>query len=93
MLGAFWWILMEDLRRPGRWFRRRAAIRSANVPRRVVKELAQRTGRLMLIQRRGVLVPRAQMLLHSWKKVHVPFSLIMAGIAVVHIWRELPRVL
>ena len=29
---------------------------------------------------------RAQMLLHTWKKVHVPFSLIMAGIATVHIW-------
>ena len=93
MVGAFWWILMEDLRRPGRWMRRRGVFRGANVPRRVARELSQRTGRLMLIERRRVLVPRAQMLLHSWKKVHVPFSLIMAGIAVVHIWRELPRVL
>jgi Fe-S-cluster-containing hydrogenase component 2 len=93
MVGAFWWILMEDLRRPGRWLRRRAHFRSANVPRRVARELSQRTGRLMLIERRRVLVPRAQLLLHTWKKVHVPFSFIMAGIAVVHIWRELPRVL
>ena len=86
LLGAFWWILMEDLRRPGRWLRRRAVFKRANVPRRVAAELAQRTGRLMLIERRRVLVPRAQMLLHTWKKVHVPFSLIMAGIATVHIW-------
>ena len=84
--GAFWWILMEDLRRPARWFKRRAVFKRANVPRRVAAELAQRTGRLMLIERRRVLVPRAQMLLHTWKKVHVPFSLIMAGIATVHIW-------
>jgi hypothetical protein len=93
MVGAFWWIMMEDLRRPGRWLSRRRAIKRANVPRRVARELRQRTGRLMLIERRRVLVPRAQLLLHTWKKVHVPFSLIMAGIAVVHIWRELPRVL
>jgi hypothetical protein len=86
LVGAFWWIIMEDLRRPGRWLRRRAAFRRANLPRRVARELDQRTGRLMLIERRRVLVPRAQMLLHSWKKVHVPFSFIMAGIATVHIW-------
>jgi Fe-S-cluster-containing hydrogenase component 2 len=86
LLGAFWWIIMEDVRRPGRWLKRRSIFRRANVPRRVAGELAQRTGRLMLIERRRVLVPRAQMLLHTWKKVHVPFSLIMAGIATVHIW-------
>jgi hypothetical protein len=86
LLGAFAWILMEDLRRPGRWAARRRAFRRVSVPRRVARDLAMRTGRMMLIERRRVLVPRAQMLLHSWKKVHVPFSLIMAGIATVHIW-------
>lgn len=86
LLGAFWWILMEDFRRPGRWLRRKRLFRAANVPRRVAKELAHRTGRMQLIERRRVLVPRAQVLLHAWKKVHVPFSMIMAAIAAVHIW-------
>lgn len=86
LVGTFWWIMMEDLRRPGRWLRRRRRFRRADVPRKVGRELAQRVGRMMLIERRRVLVPRAQMLLHTWKKVHVPFSVIMAGIAVVHIW-------
>ena len=86
LVGTFWWIMMEDLRRPGRWLKRRRVFRRADVPRKVGRELAQRVGRMLLIERRRVLVPRAQLLLHSWKKVHVPFSVIMAGIAVVHIW-------
>ena len=86
LLGAFWWILMQDLRRPGRWLRRRAFFARANLPKKVAREMAQRTGRLMLFERRRVLVPRAQLLLHTWKKVHVPFSVVMAGISLVHIW-------
>ena len=83
---TLWWIMAEDLRRPGRWFRRRLAFRSAIAPRKVIRELRQRTGRMMLIDRRRVLGARAQLVLHSWKKVHVPFSFIMAAISAVHIW-------
>ena len=86
LLGAFWWILMQDLRRPARWLRRKSVFRRASVPRKASREIAYRTGRLLLFERRRVLVPRAQLLLHTWKKVHVPFSMAMAGIAAVHIW-------
>jgi hypothetical protein len=86
LLGAFSWILLQDLRRPGRWLGRRALFGRANLPRKVAREIAYRTGRLMLFERRRVLVPRAQLLLHTWKKVHVPFCLVMAGISTVHIW-------
>ena len=86
LVGAFWWILMQDLRRPGRWMHRRSLFKRANLPRKVARDIAQRTGRLMLFERRRVLVPRAQLLLHTWKKVHVPFSLGMAAISLIHIW-------
>jgi len=80
------WILLEDLRRPGRWFRRRVAMRGVPAPRKAISELRARTARMLLIDRRRVLGSRAQLVLHSWKKVHVPFSFIMAAIAIVHIW-------
>jgi hypothetical protein len=86
LLGTFFWILGEDLRRPFSWSQRRTMLRSTGVPNKVADELAYRAGRLVLGERRRVLVPRAKLLLHSWKLVHVPFSFIMAGIAVVHIW-------
>lgn len=86
LLGAFWWIVLQDVGRPARWLHRRALFARANVPRKVARELSQRTGRLLLFERRRVLVPRAQLLLHTWKKVHVPFSIVMAGISAVHIW-------
>jgi hypothetical protein len=60
--------------------------RKHGVPRRQAREMRQRVGRMLLIHRRQVLAPRAQLLLHSWKKVHVPFTIIMVGIASVHIY-------
>ena len=41
---------------------------------------------MIVIARRQVVAPKAQLLLHSWKKVHVPFTVILTGFAVVHIW-------
>jgi hypothetical protein len=41
---------------------------------------------MLLADRRRVIVPRAKLLLHSWKKVHVPFTIIMVIISAVHIW-------
>lgn len=85
-LRAFLWILGEDIRRPFTRMRRRMLIRQLPVAKRLKKELFYRTGRMALIHRRRVLVPRAKLLLHTWKKVHVPFSIIMALISAVHIW-------
>jgi Fe-S-cluster-containing hydrogenase component 2 len=86
MLRSFLWVTFEDLKRPARWMKRRGAFRRTGVPKEVARELEERTGRMMLINRRRVLATRAHLLLHSWKKVHVPFSIIMAAISLVHIW-------
>ena len=42
--------------------------------------------RLDLIARRQVVAPKAQILLNSWKKVHVPFTTLLTGFSAVHIW-------
>lgn len=93
LLRSFLWILTEDVKRPFRWLHRRRVFRHVGVPRRLQKELRVRTGRMLLIQRRRVLAPRAQLILHSWKKVHVPFSIIMTALVVHHVWLELPKTL
>jgi hypothetical protein len=86
VIGAFLWVLMEDMKRPARWFGRRLSLRGAGAPRAVVRDVRKRTGRMMLIDRRRVMGSHAQLILHSWKKVHVPFSFIMAAVSAVHIW-------
>ncbi len=88
LIGAMWWIMMEDLKRPFRWLRRRRLIGKTSAPAAVKRDLIRRVGRMLLIDRRGVLVPRAQLLLHSWKKVHVPFTIVMVIISIVHIWDQ-----
>ncbi|MEM9493881.1 MAG: hypothetical protein AAGC55_32335, partial [Myxococcota bacterium] len=85
------WILGEDLRRPFRRLRRRSIFRRTGVPKGVARELSRRTGRMLIIDRRRVIVPSAQLLLHSWKKVHVPFTLIMVVLSIVHIYIEFQR--
>ncbi len=90
---AFFWILSQDLLRVPRWFRRRLLLRRTDLPRRVRRELAYRIGRMMIVERRRVIVPRTKLILHSWKQVHVPFSILMAALATVHIVIEFPRVM
>ena len=42
-------------------------------------------GRLLLANRRRVLVPKSSTVLHRWKMVHVPFTFLMALLSAIHI--------
>jgi hypothetical protein len=86
LIRILFWIMLEDIRRPFRWILRRRRLKRTSAPKTVVKELARRTGRLLLIDRRRVLAPRAQLLLHSWKLVHVPFTVFLVAISTLHIY-------
>jgi Fe-S-cluster-containing hydrogenase component 2 len=91
---ALAWLVMEDLKRG---FRRRARnrmlkkLRGERFDPRVRRDLVRRTGRMILIGRSRVVAPKAQLLLNSWKKVHVPFTVILTGFAAVHIWGSWSR--
>ena len=80
------WLFFEDLRRPGRRLRRRARLTRLGVTGRPRRDLIARTSRMMLIQRSAVIAPKAALLLHSWKKVHVPFTILLAVSGAAHIW-------
>jgi Fe-S-cluster-containing hydrogenase component 2 len=86
---ALIWLMLEDMRRG---FRRRSLnrqlkrLRNERFDRRVRKDLVKRADRMIVIGRSRVVAPKAQLLLNSWKKVHVPFTIILTGFAAVHIW-------
>jgi hypothetical protein len=86
VLRALWWLLFQDIGRIPSTLARRGRLRQLGVDRRTRKELARRAARMIVISRRQVVAPKAQLLLHSWKKVHVPFTVILTGFAAVHIW-------
>ena len=86
VLFTLGWLLFEDLRRPVRRWRRRARLTRLGVTGRMRRDLVQRTGKMMLIQRSAVIAPKAALLLHSWKKVHVPFTILLAASGAAHIW-------
>ncbi|MBP6630857.1 MAG: 4Fe-4S binding protein [Kofleriaceae bacterium] len=86
VLGALWWLLLEDVQRPWRGLQRRSRLGHLGLRGRVRRDLGRRTGRMIVIDRGRVVAPKAQLLLHSWKKVHVPFTILLTVVAAAHIW-------
>jgi len=81
-----WWLIFQDIGRIPRTMARRGRLAQLGVDRARRRDLARRAARMIVIARRQVVAPKAQLLLHSWKKVHVPFTVFLTGFAVVHIW-------
>jgi Fe-S-cluster-containing hydrogenase component 2 len=86
VLRALWWLIFQDIGRIPSTIARRGRLSQLGVDRRTRRDLARRAARMIIIARRQVVAPKAQLLLHSWKKVHVPFTVILTGFAAVHIW-------
>jgi Fe-S-cluster-containing hydrogenase component 2 len=86
VLRALWWLLFQDIGRIPRTMARRGRLRQLGVDRATRNDLARRAARMIVIARRQVVAPKAALLLNSWKKVHVPFTVILTGFSVVHIW-------
>jgi Fe-S-cluster-containing hydrogenase component 2 len=89
VLYALFWLLWQDFARIPflSGFGRRRRLKAVGVDeRRVRADLSRRTARLIVIGRRQVVAPKAQLLLNSWKKVHVPFTILLTGFSIVHIW-------
>jgi hypothetical protein len=84
LLTLLFWLLFDELRRG--WAQRgyRRALRKL-APRKIANPIARRIDRVVLFERRKELAPRSQTLLRSWKKVHVPFSIVLLVTMVAHI--------
>jgi Fe-S-cluster-containing hydrogenase component 2 len=91
VLRALWFLIFQDLGRLPATLARRRRLAQLGVPRKIRNDLARRASRMIVITRRQVVAPKAQLLLHSWKKVHVPFTVILAGFAAFHIWEAWSR--
>ena len=83
---ALWWLIFQDIGRIPSTLARRGRLKQLGVDRRTRRDLARRAARMIVISRRQVVAPKAQLLLNSWKKVHVPFTVILTAFSAVHIW-------
>ena len=84
LLPLLLWILADDLRRM--WTRRRDRRALARLaPRRIALQIARRIDRVVFYERRKELAPRGKALLRSWKRVHVPFSIVLLLTMLAHI--------
>lgn len=78
------WVAYDDLRRRfvRRSYRRRLRARA---PRKIARKIAARVDRVVFYERRKELAPRGKALLKSWKKVHIPFSVVLLVTMLAHI--------
>ncbi|HEY4055823.1 MAG TPA: 4Fe-4S dicluster domain-containing protein [Kofleriaceae bacterium] len=86
MLRALWWLVFQDIFRIPRTWARRSRLAQLGVDRKTRRELARRAQRMIVIARRQVVAPKAQLLLNSWKRVHVPFTILLTILATAHIY-------
>ena len=78
------WVMADDLRRM--WTRRRDRRALARMaPRKIARQIARRIDRVVFFERRKELAPRGKAILHSWKRVHVPFSVVLLVTMLAHI--------
>jgi Fe-S-cluster-containing hydrogenase component 2 len=86
MLRALWWLVFQDIFRIPRTWARRSRLAQLGVDRKTRRELARRAQRMIVIARSQVVAPKAQLLLNSWKRVHVPFTILLTILATAHIY-------
>jgi Fe-S-cluster-containing hydrogenase component 2 len=78
------WVMADDVRRI--WTRRRDRRALGRLaPPAVARALARRIDRVVFFERRKELAPRGKALLRSWKRVHIPFSIVLLGTMLAHI--------
>ena len=84
LMSLLLWVMLDDLRRV--WTRRRdrRALRKL-APRRIANKIARRIDRVVFFERRKELAPRSKALLKSWKRVHIPFSVVLLVTMLLHI--------
>jgi hypothetical protein len=92
---AMWFVTRDDFWRGPRLRQLRSSLkktvhggRDAKKFRKDATELAHR---LALMERRRVLLPRLQPIYDQWKAVHVPMSVVMTIIVVIHVFIEWNR--
>ena len=84
LIALLGWVLIDDLRRM--WTRRRDRRALARLTtRKLARQLALRIDRVVFYERRKVLAPRSKTLLKAWKRVHIPFSMVLLVTMLAHI--------
>jgi len=84
LIVLLFWIAYDDLRRRFVRFGYRRRLRRV-APRPIARKIAARIDRVVHYERRKELAPRGKALLRSWKKVHIPFSVVLLVTMLVHI--------
>lgn len=86
VMRALWFLISEDSARFRRNFIRSARIGKLGLTGKARREMVKHAAGAIRITRSRVVAPKAQLLLHTWKKVHVPFTVLLTVFSAAHIY-------
>jgi Fe-S-cluster-containing hydrogenase component 2 len=84
LVGLLLWIAVDDFRRSLSIRRHLRALKKV-APKKIARRLARHVDRVILYERRKALAPRSKVILRSWKRVHIPFSVVLLVTMIAHI--------
>ncbi len=84
LTSLLFWLIKDELRRTFVLRKRRRTLQKLS-NRKTAKRIASLCDRIVMIERRSILAPRARLFLKSWKYIHVPFSVLMMVTTIAHI--------
>ncbi len=85
LLSLLLWVVVDDVRRWWSRFSHRRSLR-AFTTRKIARQIVKRMDRVVFYERRKELAPRSNALLKAWKRIHIPFSIVLMVTMLVHIW-------
>ncbi|HJZ86901.1 MAG TPA: 4Fe-4S dicluster domain-containing protein [Polyangia bacterium] len=85
LVGSLLFVLADDLGRPLRGLIRLLRVHGRAPSWKIAREIAGRAASLRLLERRRVVMSRTTELLSAWKKVHVPFTIVMGILVTIHV--------
>lgn len=84
LVALLFWLLKDEIRRTFVLRSRRRKLQKLS-NRKTGRRVAGLCDRIVMIERRSILAPRARLFLKSWKYIHVPFSVLMMVTTIGHI--------
>lgn len=85
LLQLLWYLAIVDLTHWMDTRKVKAVLRSHSVPRQSIRDVAGIAKRRIVLRQRLLVLEKTRQLFHYWHVIHLPFSLVMLVILIVHV--------
>ncbi len=85
LLRTLWYLARVDLTHRLNVRKLKSTLRRQSVPGDSIKEVSRIANRRMVLRQRAVVLEKIRQIFHYWHVIHLPFSMVMLVILIVHV--------